>query len=390
MTASMTATPKDPAFRIAGARLRLMQDDHCGLLAEVGYSLEHRAVEHLPTLATDGKTCFYNPAYIDGIDDTELETSILHEYSHVALLHPVRFDKATHNGMLANMAMDYAANLWIQECGRVIPKGWLLDAQYAGMAWEHIYMLLLNDAKKVPPSGYALEFDVKPFGMGTSSDDTATAEELSAAEAELVDRIARIAMAQELAGKGSPHTRRFLRDMTTPRDPDLYEALAALLERSPVDRSWRRMDRRMLHAGLYPGMDGEACPPLVIAIDTSGSISDGILAAFSEKVRRAVEDFRPREVTVIYCDDEINGEPETFSPQDFPALTPHGGGGTSFCPPFEWVKDKMPEQPAALVYLTDLEGTGPAEAPPYPVIWAAIPSSWPISPRFGQVVPIKL
>ena len=451
-----------------------MQHKACGLLAEVGYSLDHQPRADIPTLATNGRQLFYNPEYTAPLSDAELETSLLHEYAHVALLHPVRFNPKTQEQKQANVAMDHAANLWVKACGRTIPESWYLDVKYDGMAWEAIYALLQNQEPNDPPppppdddqpqpdqdeqqpepdaDQGADEPDQEPAQDDESADSSSAGEqdeetpaeepgnaaadagegdspteadgegeveptpgpgkpgqpqgdvqplagkdghpaddaERSAAAAELTDRIARIAQAQVMAGQGSEGAQRYLEKMNTARDPDLYEALAALLERSANDHTYRRLNRRLLNVGIFPGIDGEECPPLVIAIDTSGSINDRILAAFDAKLQQAIADFRPRAITVIYCDDRINGTPETYTADDTPTLTPYGGGGTDFRPPFEWVDANMTEPPAALVYLTDLEGSAPKDAPAYPVIWAAIPSTWPTIPAFGQIVPLTL
>jgi len=433
-----------PDFRIAAARLRLMQSS-AGLLAEIGQTLEHRPEEGIATLDTNGKTLRYNTAFIAQLTDKDLETALLHEYGHSGLLHPLRH-RPEHQPERANRAMDFAVNLWIDELGRAVPQNWLFDARFRGFAWEHIYTVLENEEKPPPPpppeqpadddaendenappdddadaddqgdgdapadeprdnpdpapSDADADADGKPApGPGKPGDiqgdvqpyPASTPDELSAAAAELTDRIARIAEAHMIAGQGTDGAQRLLDSLTTPRDPDLYEALAQLLERSPNDHTWRRLNKRLLHAGLYPALDGEECPPLVVVIDTSGSISDAILSAFSDKVHRAISDFRPRAVTLIYCDSRINGEPQTYTPDDFPELTPCGGGGTDFRPPFDWVAQHLDgEPPAALVYLTDLEGQAPDDAPDYPVIWAAIPSTYATIPNFGQIVPLIL
>jgi len=49
-------------------------------------------------------------------------------------------------------------------------------------------------------------------------------------------------------------------------------------------------------------------------------------------------------------------------------LTAPGGGGTDFRPVFEHTA-KLDPPPKCLVYLTDLDGHFPAEAPDYPVVW---------------------
>ena len=446
--------PNDPAFRISAARLRLMQYKAAGLLAEVGYSLTHTADESIPTLCTDGKKVAYNPAFCASLPDADLETALCHEYGHVALLHPVRcpkhYDRRTANEAMDYAVNQWLADAgrtipstWLfdaqykgmaweliytllmnqknpppppppppqeepdtddeqnDEEGQKSPQEGQDGNQPGDDTGETDEGQPAPgnspaDAPAEPGDGAAdgpgkpgdILGDVMPY---PGKDGTpATDAELSEAAAELTDRITRIAEAQAIAGQESDGSRRFLDSLTTPRDPDLYEALAQLLERAANNHTWRRLNRRLSHAGMYPGIDGEECPPLVIAIDTSGSISDQLLAAFNDKVRRAVADFRPRAVTIVYCDSRINGTPETYTPDDLPDLTPHGGGGTDFSPPFAWVAQHMEEAPSALVYLTDLDGPFPDEAPAYPVIWAAIPSRWQRTPPFGQTVPLLL
>jgi predicted metal-dependent peptidase len=391
------------AHAVAVARLKMTQRASAGLLSEIGFGLDHKATDEIPTLATDGKACLYNPAFVLQLSDDALQTALAHEYAHAALLHPVR-RRPHHDPEVANIAMDHAVNLLLREAGFTVPTKWYADHRYQGMSWEHIYTLLIQDApppQASPDAGPECEpFDVSPGQPGDVQDDVlpypgkngqpASDAELSAAEADMTDRVLRVAQAMAQAGRGTNLGQRLLDKVTTPRDPDLYEALARLLERSPNDHTWRRINRRLLHAGLFPGLDGEECPPLVIAVDTSGSISDRILGAFEDKIRRAIADFKPRAVTIIYCDSQINEDPQTYDPSAFPGLHPVGGGGTSFAPPFEWVAEHMAEAPAALVYLTDLEGSAPAHPPGYPVIWAAIPTYRALTAPWGETVRIQL
>jgi predicted metal-dependent peptidase len=392
---------KDPAFLISAARLRLMGTS-AGLLARVGMILPHLPNPDIPTLRTNSVVIEYNPAFIESLPPADIETALLHEYGHVALHHPERCP-ASYDQKTANVAMDHAVNLWITSLRRTIPSNWYCDPAWTGRSWEFIYSALIaqaqaqaqeqddagDDAGNGPPApGQAGDVQGDVFRPTGKSGEALTDAELAELSHELSDRITRIAQAETMAGAGSDSARRYLSDISATRDPDLYQALAALLERSADDHSYRRINRRLLGAGIYPGIDGEECPPLVIAIDTSGSIDDRILSAFNAKIRLAVETFRPRAITIIYCDSRINGDPQTYTPDDMPPLTPHGGGGTDFHPPFTWVADNMTEPPAALVYLTDLDGEAPADAPDYPVIWAATPCRYQRQPAFGQVVPL--
>ena len=47
-----------------------------------------------------------------------------------------------------------------------------------------------------------------------------------------------------------------------------------------------------------------------------------------------------------------------------------GGGGTAFIEPFARVEEEG-IAPAFLVYLTDMDGRFPDEAPGFPVLWAS-------------------
>ena len=58
--------------------------------------------------------------------------------------------------------------------------------------------------------------------------------------------------------------------------------------------------------------------------------------------------------------------------------------GTDFRPCFRWLEEKG-IYPQTMVFLTDLWGTFPDDAPSYPVIWAST-ATRPVP--FGQVIPM--
>ena len=395
-------------FTIPAARLRLMSRKSCGLLAEIGYGMCHVPDTSIGSLYTDGKTVHYNPIFLESLSDSYKESALAHEYAHAALLHPVRY-MAGMDKDVANIAMDHAVNLMLIDAGLSMPPGWHADKQYKGMSWEHIYTHLMQDKDQDKDQDQDKDKDkgegegegeAKPGKFGDVQGDVRPAtgkngkpaieQELSEISVEMADRVMRIAQAQKMAGTGSGMSERIVAEMITPAVPDLYQAIAALLERSNDDRSYSRINRRLIHAGYFPGIESKQCPPIVIAIDTSGSINYMILSAFNSILRRVVADFRPRSICVIYCDYEINTAPVEFGPDDVYDIVPHGGGGTDFAPPFAWIDTQMFEKPAALIYFTDLDGQFPDVAPDYPVLWAAIPSSYEKPVPFGDVCQIQL
>ena len=137
------------------------------------------------------------------------------------------------------------------------------------------------------------------------------------------------------------------------------------------DYRWFPPNRRYVAMGLYlPSLRSEELGPVVIVVDTSGSIDEALVAQFSAEISAILEDCRPEAVHVLYCDTAVAGV-ETLSPDDLPLeLKPEGGGGTDFRPPFEWV-EQQDIAPACLIYLTDLCSSRFPDPPDYPVLWAA-------------------
>ena len=138
--------------------------------------------------------------------------------------------------------------------------------------------------------------------------------------------------------------------------------------------SWRRPNRRLLAHNLYlPSADKE---PRMGAIgifrDSSGSCMDNATQAhFLGHINSIIEKCRPERVYVIDCDARVEMVRE-YTLDDLPILpgtaNPMGGGGTSFAPPFRYVEEQGIDLEVA-VYLTDMYGDFPAEAPTYPTIW---------------------
>jgi predicted metal-dependent peptidase len=156
---------------------------------------------------------------------------------------------------------------------------------------------------------------------------------------------------------------------------DWREVLRRFVEQTqPSDYSWSRPNRRFISQGLYlPGTVKENVGRIVIAVDTSGSITEEMLNVFGSEVTAILHEARPSEIEVVYCDARIQGV-ERFTPDDAEVkLSAKGGGGTGFRPVFEHVQDTSEmsgEAPVALVYLTDLKNYAETlEEPPYPVLW---------------------
>ena len=139
--------------------------------------------------------------------------------------------------------------------------------------------------------------------------------------------------------------------------------------------TWLNPNRRrlVLNPIIYmPGRRGHGAELVAVWIDNSGSIGKGEYNAFFSEIGGILVDCRPKRLLVGWCDAQVRRTEWASSLEEFwdHAYKPtEGGGGTSFVPPFQWMKanDVAPE---TVVYLTDLYGPFPSR-PAYDVVWCA-------------------
>lgn len=136
---------------------------------------------------------------------------------------------------------------------------------------------------------------------------------------------------------------------------------------------WNPPSRRHLYQDLYLQSHREKKIKIALAIDTSGS-TYSILPNFFAEMESLMKSFDAYEITRIDCDAAVekvvvyDHDSAPFSKNESKGIDWNGGGGTSFVPPFEYVKEKNLDIDA-LVYLTDGFGPAPKKAPSYPVLW---------------------
>jgi predicted metal-dependent peptidase len=306
------------------------------------------------------------------------------------------------------MACDYAINPILVEAGLTLPKGVLLDQRFRGMSAERIYNLIEEQgtaqseqsASEAPPTeGTANQqlqpnpgepnAPVTPGGFGQVLD----APEPEGDRGDTVAEQARewkIAFEQaenvaKLAGKlpaGITHSL----EQSEAAGVDWSELVRrAWSEAIPSDYSWLPPTRRHIWTGLYlPGVTSEGAGEIAIAVDSSGSVNARQLGLFEGEIRSILEGQRPSRVHVLYFDTEVH-KAEVYQAGQPIALSPAGGGGTNFGPCFRWL-DEHGILPQTLVFLTDLCGAFPTEAPDYPVLWASTESR---RAPFGQVISME-
>jgi predicted metal-dependent peptidase len=150
----------------------------------------------------------------------------------------------------------------------------------------------------------------------------------------------------------------------------------------PEDYSWSSPNRRHIDSGLYlPSIRKDGVGEIVVGVDCSGSINRRQLGLFQDELNSIISERRPQRVHVLYFDTRVHNA-AVFEQGEMIMLEPVGGGGTSFCPCFEYIEEHC-IQPQALVVFTDLEGSFPDAAPNHPVLWAATKDH---PAPFGEVI----
>lgn len=137
-------------------------------------------------------------------------------------------------------------------------------------------------------------------------------------------------------------------------------------------RRWLPPQRRHVYNEMYFQSRRSETIDIVVAIDTSGSCTDALPKFFTELIS-LIETFGDYKLMVIQCDSEVSKVDEydsasgqRFDPDAFMEMS--GGGGTSFEPPFEYLKEQG-ITPNCFIYFTDGYGNAPQIAPNYPVLW---------------------
>lgn len=136
---------------------------------------------------------------------------------------------------------------------------------------------------------------------------------------------------------------------------------AASSRRSHLHGTLRRPSKRY---GTFPGHRVRRHARLVIAIDTSASISHKDLQDFFTEVQGIWR--QGAEVTIVECDAAVQ---RTWTYAGRPPKSVQGRGGTSFDPVLAWMRERRGERWDGLVYLTDGYAAQPSIPPLVPTLW---------------------
>lgn len=390
--AARQAGEEAAAKALAAARVRLIlgRDAKSVFFATLALRLKTECNWDVQTINTDGTSLEYSPTFVTALSPDELEGVIAHEVMHCALAHQCR--RGTRDALLWNIACDLAINPILRDAEVTLPKGRLMpgDGNFRelpeGKSAEEYYATLRKGqggggGSNDPGSPTSSD----PGGCGQVTDaghgDPATAQ---AGEADW--KIALVQAQQAAVGRGALPAglgRAIDEVVHPPLDwrTILRQFVAA---QAKNDYSWVRPNRRFIAQGVYlPGLHSEELGDVVLAVDTSGSISHQVLGVFAQEINSILAAYDCA-LTVLYHDSVIH-KVQTWTSVEGPlVLEPVGGGGTSHVCVFDWLQE-VGVEPACVICLTDLETQFPDRVPDVPVLWA-VAGRCAASAPFGHVI----
>lgn len=297
-----------------------------------------------PTACTDGVNKYYNEAFVLTMSEPEMNGIVLHENGHVMLRHmPMYRHLFKIDPARANKACDYVINGWIVDTdpqGKFakLPKGGLYNPDYTNLTVKEIFDLLKEEDEQ-GNGGKPCE-DGEPGDGGFDEHDwegTDEAEEALGGSEEvgkLVEQAVR--EGSTLVGKLKGNVNRRITDSVTPKIDwsVVYQDFMQSISNGRGTASWRQFNRRFLSKPfnmLMPHQYEEAIKEVVLAVDTSGSISDSVLAGVIAEMVKIVESVNPETIRILWWDTGV--DKEQIIKRDQSSNIQHlaqasGGGGT--------------------------------------------------------------
>lgn len=382
--------------RLQAALMRI-RGDH-PFFGTLALFAEFRLTDLIDTAATDGRVLWFNPGFVEKQNANQLCGLVAHELLHAALQHVDR--RRERDALLWNIAADIVVNGMIRsDTGYELPKGGAEAPKLAHLSVEEIYEQLAIGKSKVPKITL---LDLVPELAGGEGGDTHSTSPgsgdgcLERSRAEHLERHWRAALQQAGAvarrinrgfgRNGLDGVREF--DSACSASLGWREILWQFMVATPYD--FGGFDRRFIHRKLYlEDVVGESVD-VAICIDTSASIGDRELGAFSAEIQGILDAYPQIRGTLFFADADLYGPHEFSLSTGLPAA--RGGGGTSFVPFFDWVQhQELGGAQPLCIYFTDGYGTFPPNPSASPVLWVVMPGGLE-SPGFpfGEVARMQV
>ncbi len=390
---------------LAGEALRLSHDDILMHLRFFDRALSALRLEEKPgteSFATDGRSCFYDPAWILRRYREEpawITRAYLHMLLHCVFAHQFRYDRLDR--AVWDLAADLAVENVILELG--LPGAALegdallarklegLKAKAGGLTAERLYRYF--DAHSLPGEEEKVLrqlFSRDAHSLWTPGERL----EMTQKQWEKISRLAKTelkAFARRKSGTGS--LEKNLEEATKERYDygEILRRFAVPGEEMAVsdeEFDYVYYTYGLSHYGNLPLIEpleyreSRKVKEFVIAIDTSASCNGSAVGKFLRRTYDILKDaesfFTKINVHIIQCDSQVQQDTRIACQEDLEEFLQKGrlagGGATDFRPVFTYVEQLREqgefENLKGLIYFTDGYGVYPERPPEYQVIFA--------------------
>jgi len=381
-------------------------DKAIGFIASSLYYMKQIEDNSIPTMATDGKDIFYNREYTLSLEESEIDFVRIHECLHRINKHHLR--RGDRDPKVWNFACDYVINPIVEGFSFInhsgdgrrsheikMPKGGLLDPMFIGKSAEWTYDYLMQNfdkqdngeggVKLVAKDGSGKEIHECPWGQ--VNETPMTAQEKVIEGQEIDQEIMASANQQKSIGKGTPNFVKGLLDKIKQSKVSWQDVLRRFIGGDqPDDYSFRKPNKKVYHNyKIYaPTVLKVGAGDIVVACDTSGSVTNDELSQFLGEIRAISEDLMPTSVTIISCDYKIRNVIRYEQGEEIENLNTTGRSGTRVSPVFRYLEDEN-IQFDTLVYMSDLWIDDYPKHFDKPLLWVGTAVEGQRKPPIGEV-----
>ena len=355
---------RDIKTKISRSNVRLMVDKQkkgWGFYASILFKMPMISKDDVQTMATDGKSIFYNPEWSNTLTDEEMDFVRCHEGMHRVLRHHLRMND--RDSELWNIATDYAINSILKKSGMTMPKDGLYSREYEGMSAEKIYDTLNNSDTRPMPCNW---------GQVKSGGKQMTKEQIKAEENMIRAEVTMAVQQSKNVGQLPSDIKQIITEMERSQVDWSSVIRRVVGGDQPEDYTYRRPNRRALHCmDIYnPSTLKSSCGDVAVWVDTSGSVSDKEKKHALGELNAIAEDMQPNSVTIFYGDANVQNI-ERYERGDFiECLNSKGGGGTDPMPIFKYIEENNVNVDS-MVCITDMEFHNFPSHVDYPLLWVS-------------------
>jgi len=393
---------------------------------------------------------YYNPKFVEDLQEDELMGVMIHEILHLALLHIIR--TGDRNQKIKNISDDIVVNQLIKDNKFVLPKGVLwsdenndieifnkkilaVNTKTSEEIYDELYDELKNQLKQAIKSGKlkmkadgsgecgdgdgdGIEIEIDDYELeGSSNEDTdvdgnstgigkvgnidnhikgdmkgMSNEEKKKKEKEWLDKVQEAYIGSKMVGKVPVGIERVIGQLHESRIN--WKALLLRYIESYIcsDYTYSRCSKKSISSGFFMPDTIKERVEVAVAIDVSGSIGTEELNDFVSEIVGIARAFRNKlKMTLFTHETNMVDEwsIENGSVEKIKQIKIKGGGGTSFITPYDEFMKKH-KNTKYLVWLTDGYGDTLSKRT-IPIIWCLSKNSSDEIPKQngGKIVKLK-